>query len=51
MVRIETRLKMPHFDYNEFEKAVDVRSIWNKEKLLKEWKESIFVTNDKKGAR
>jgi len=43
MVRIEAGLKMPHFDYNEFEKVVDVRSTWNKEKLLEEWKESIIV--------
>lgn len=49
MVRIEAGLEMPHFDYNEFEKAIDVRSIWNKEKLLEEWKESITVHVYKKG--
>lgn len=48
MVRIETGFKMPHFDCNKFEKAVDMKSIWNKDKLLKEWKESIFVTINKK---
>jgi hypothetical protein len=37
MVRIESGLKMPHFDYYEFQKAIDVRSVWNKEKLLEEW--------------
>jgi hypothetical protein len=43
MVRIEAGSKMPPLDCNEFEKAVDVRSIWNKEKLLEEWKESSIV--------
>ena len=43
MVRIESGLKMPHFDYYEFQKAIDVRSVWNKEELPEEWKESIIV--------
>lgn len=49
MVRNEAGLKIPYFDYNEFEMAVDMRSIWNKKKLLDEREESIFGTTDKKG--
>ena len=51
MVGIEAGLKIPHFDYDKFEMAVDVRSVWNKKKLLEEQKESIFVTIDKKGEK